>query len=212
MKPDFKEDLLENTLTIIEKAELEILEDTIERSVKSFVAVGKALNTIRDSKLYREQFQTFSEYCNVRWGMGKAYANRLITGSRVAVNLIGHGAPGRQLCAPCEIQPIHEKQVRPLSALGYGQQCDVWEEAVRSANGKVVTYKQVKALVTELIDPAPPAPPKKKDPYAHSDANYFVSLAILHLDKIRDDDPLRVEAVGRVSEWIQEKLTVWTKN
>ena len=82
---------------------------------------------------------------------------------------------------------------------------------MRTADGKVVTYKQVKALVAELIGPAPPAPPKKKDPYAHSDANYFVSLAMMNLEKIRDDDPLRVEAVGRISEWIQEKLNIWTE-
>jgi hypothetical protein len=52
---------------------------------------------------------------------------------------------------PCEIQPIHEKQVRPLAKLEPAQQCEVWEEAVRCADGKVVTEKQVKALVAELI-------------------------------------------------------------
>lgn len=35
------------------------------------MAVGKALLTIRDSKLYREQFQTFNYYCKARWGMVK---------------------------------------------------------------------------------------------------------------------------------------------
>jgi hypothetical protein len=42
---------------------------------------------------------------------------------------------------------------------------------VRSADGKVVTYQQVKALVDGLIGPAPPLPPKMKDSYAHSDAH-----------------------------------------
>jgi len=75
----------------------------------------------------------------------------------------------------CEIQPIHERRVRPLASLEPAQQCEVWEEAVRSADGKVITYKQVKALVDELIDPAPPLPPKEKDPYAHSDAHALAS-------------------------------------
>ena len=220
MKSDFKEDLLENTLTINERAELGTLEGIISREMKSFMDVGNALLTIRDRQLYREQFRNFKAYCTERWGMSKNYANRLISGCQVAVNLGGQviqrskdGAHGHQLCSPCEIQPTSERQIRPLSQLEPAQQRTVWEEAVKTAPaGMAVTYTQVKALVAELIGPAPPAPPKKKDPYAHSDAHAFASMAILQLERIRDDDPLRVEGVGRVSEWIQEKLIVWTKN
>ena len=63
MKSDFKEDLLGNTLTINEKAEFETLEDTIKREMGSFMAVGNALFTILDRRLYREEFNTFNEYC-----------------------------------------------------------------------------------------------------------------------------------------------------
>ena len=89
-------------------------------------------------------------------GGGKRYALRLIGGSRVAANLLTQsGAPGPQLCPPCEIQLIHEKQIRPLAQLEPVQQCEVWEEAVRSADGKVVTYsKHVKDTVKELTAPA----------------------------------------------------------
>jgi hypothetical protein len=88
-------------------------------------------------------------------GVGKRYALRLISGSRVAANLLTQsGAPGPQLCPPCEIQPIHEKQIRPLAQLEPAQQCEVWEEAVRSADGKAVTYKHVKDTVKELTAPA----------------------------------------------------------
>jgi hypothetical protein len=128
----------------------------------SFIAVGNALLTIRDSRLYREQFQIFNEYCNVRWGMGKSYSNYLISGSQVAVNLLTHNDhPGGQLYTPCEIQPIHEKQVRPLRILEPDQQREVWEEAVRTfaRPGRVPTYEHVKALVTELIGTCPRAKP-----------------------------------------------------
>jgi len=54
-----------------------------------------------------------------------------------------------------KIQPVSEFQVRPLTVLKPAQQCEVWEAAVRNADGKVVTYKQVKALVAELLGPAP---------------------------------------------------------
>ena len=118
--------------------------------------VGNALLTIREKRLYREEFKTFKDYCKERWGMGKNYANRLISGSQVMANLVPTGT----LCTPCEIQPTNEAQVRRLTSLEPAQQCEVWEEAVRSADGKVVTFRQVKALVTELIGPAPePNPP-----------------------------------------------------
>jgi hypothetical protein len=95
------------------------------------MAVGKALLTIRDARLYREEFKTFMEYCQKKWGVGKTYASYLIGGSRVAVNLATAGA----LYTPCEIQPIHEQQVRPLAQLEPNQQRDVWGDAGRSADG-----------------------------------------------------------------------------
>ena len=100
--------------------------------------------------------------------MGRALANRLISGSLVAANLGGpisqecHKTSRGILCTPCEIQPTSEYQIRPLVPLQPAQQCGVWEEAVRTADGKVVTYKQVKALVAELIGPAPSATTPKK--------------------------------------------------
>lgn len=202
------EDNLTTQLSEIEKAEFETLEGVIEREMGSFMAVGNALIKIRDPKLYREQFRNFKEYCAERWGMSRQYSYNLMSGSQVATNLSAHADNFSNFV---KIQPTSEYQVRPLTVLEQDQQCEVWEEAVRLADGKVVTFRQVKALVAELVGLATPTPEKKKDPYAHSDANYYVSLAIIHLEKIRDDDPLRVEAVGRISEWIQEKLIEWTK-
>jgi hypothetical protein len=80
---------------------------------------------------HREELQNFNDYCNERWGMGRALVNRLISGSRVADNLTPRGA----LCTRCEIQPFFEKQVRPLAQLEPEQQLTVWEEAVRTAVG-----------------------------------------------------------------------------
>jgi hypothetical protein len=212
------EDNLTTQLSENEKAELKTLEGIIQQEMGSFMAVGNALLTIRDNKLYREQYQSFNEYSKAKWGIDRSYAGRLIRGSQVAANLGGQmiqeskdGAHGHQLYTPCEIQPIHERQIRPLTVLEPDQQCEVWEEAVRSADGKVVTFKQVKALVEARVGPPPPKPVKPRDPYAYSDANAFVTMAIINLERIRDDDPLRVDALGRISKWIQEKLTIWTK-
>ena len=194
---------MENNLTTNEKAELDTLEGIIEREMKSFMDVGNALFTILDRRLYREEFKTFNDYCKGKWGMGRSYAHYLVSGSKVAANLV---STREDLYTPCEIQPFFEKQIRPLAILDPGQQCDVWEEAVRSADGKVVTYKQVKALVDKLIGPAAPPPPKKKDPHPESDAHAFVSMAIITLERIRDDDPRREEALNKLLNWINEKL------
>jgi hypothetical protein len=139
----------------------QILEGIIQREMGSFMAVGKALQKIREQRLYREEFKTFAAYCREKWGVSKDHATRLITGSKVADNLMPRGI----LCTPCEIQPIHEQQVRPLAVLDPDQQCEVWEEAVRSADGKTATYKQVKALVEKIVGPAEPIPPKEKYPH-----------------------------------------------
>jgi len=89
--------------------------------------------------------------------MERTYAHRVMNGSVVAANLLPRG----NLCTTCEIQPIHEKQVRPLFVLEPEQQCDVWGEAVKTAPaGKAVTFEHVKATVKELTAPAPePNPP-----------------------------------------------------
>jgi hypothetical protein len=50
------------------------LETTIERGLKTFVEVGNALAEIRDSRLYRESYATFEDYCRERWGMSKRHA------------------------------------------------------------------------------------------------------------------------------------------
>jgi hypothetical protein len=88
--------------------------------------------------------------------MGSNYVNRLITGSRVATNLVPHGTNFNTLV---KIQPTSEYQVRPLAQLEPAQQCEVWEEAVKKATkttpaGKV-TSKHVANTVKELTAPAP---------------------------------------------------------
>jgi len=66
--------------------------------------------------------------------MGRALTNRLISGSQVAANLL---LPQGNLYTPCEIQPTSEYQIRPLAILNPEQQCEVWKEAVKTADGNV---------------------------------------------------------------------------
>ena len=125
-------------LTIEEKANRENLEGAIKRELGSFIVVGQALEEIRAKRLYRENFNTFNDYCNEQWGMGRNLAHKMITGSRVATNL----CTAVHLYTPCEIMPTSEYQCRPLVVLKPNQQRDVWEEAVRTAPaGKVCHFR-----------------------------------------------------------------------
>ena len=102
---------LTTQLTIEEKVDLENLEGAIKRELGSFIVVGMALLEIRNKGLYRDGYKTFHDYCNQKWDMGKVYANYLISGSQVAVNLTTTVAR----LPPCETQPTIERQVRPLA-------------------------------------------------------------------------------------------------
>jgi len=110
-----------------DRARLKHLEAIIEKGIGTFVDVGQSLCEVRDDRLYlMEGFTTFSDYLRGKWALGKTYAYQLIASSQVATNL----SAAADMMRPCEIQPVHERQVRPLSILNPAQQCEVWEAAV----------------------------------------------------------------------------------
>jgi len=65
-------------MSIRESNRLEELEKTIARGQKTFVEVGLALAEIRDLRLYKREYGSFSEYCQVKWGWSRQHAYRLI--------------------------------------------------------------------------------------------------------------------------------------
>lgn len=118
---------MSDILTVTESTEYEQQEAIIHHGFKTFVEVGSALMAIRDKRLYRQDFGTFEDYCQERWGIGRGPANYLIAGSMAAGNLVS-----------METKPTNERQVRPLAKLSPDIQREVWQEAVDTApNGKV---------------------------------------------------------------------------
>lgn len=74
-------------------------EGIIRRGIKTFVEVGDALLTIRDQRLYREQFKTFEAYCREQWGFSRSHADRrLQLGHRPSAS--GMGAVRPRLAGP----------------------------------------------------------------------------------------------------------------
>ena len=58
-------------LSVVERKELATLETSISNGIKN---VGEALKRIHDSRLYREEFQSFEAYCTQKWQFSKTYA------------------------------------------------------------------------------------------------------------------------------------------
>lgn len=130
-----------STLALSERTRLAQLEETIERGLATFVEVGAALMEVRDSRLYRDGFTTFEDYCRERWQMARNYANKLIAASEAVANL-GTTVP---------ILPITESQARPLTRLEPDQRRAAWTEAIETAPRNEAGEPQVTAAHVENV-------------------------------------------------------------
>lgn len=68
---------------------LAVCEAIIDEGLRTFVEVGTALATIRDERLYRATHTDFASYAQARFGLGKAYAHRVIGAAKVKLSPIG---------------------------------------------------------------------------------------------------------------------------
>lgn len=107
---------------------LEELEAVVERVVRSFYEAGKALEEIRDRRLWRGKYNTFDMYLMERWGFTKQYASKLIMGANTVRNL-SKNVPSLPL-------PNAERQVRPISGLDPDIQVQAWSTSVDLAQGR----------------------------------------------------------------------------
>ena len=110
---------------------------------------AEAIRTIRDKRLYRQWYPTFSEYCAKRLGISPGRVTQLLKATDVMRNL--------QVLDGVE-QPTTERQVRPLVNLPVDQQQKIWTKAVETTpEGKVSGV-----IVAEIIEKEGLAPKAKK--------------------------------------------------
>ena len=76
-----------------EQARLDQLESTIEQGLQRFYETGKALDEIRQTRLYRQSHKNFEAYCRERWGIARQTANRFIAATQVIDNLVKTESP-----------------------------------------------------------------------------------------------------------------------
>jgi len=133
---------MESQLALWEKSELSRCEAVIDAGMKTFMDVGSALLDIREKKLYRQDFDTFEDYCREKWNIQRAYAYRLIN----AVETISYLSPIG------DILPETETQARPLTRLEPTQQREAWAQAVETAPNGKITAAHVQSVVTQILE------------------------------------------------------------
>jgi hypothetical protein len=92
-----------NDLTSKDTVRLAEMERVIESGLSTFQAVGRALMTIREERLYRETHSNFEDYCRERWKFRRRYADRLIQACQIGKDSSPNGT-----------QPETERQARKL--------------------------------------------------------------------------------------------------
>ncbi len=102
-------------LTPDEERERLYLERKVERA---FYEAGKALQSLRDRRLYRSTHKTFEEYCRDRFGFERRHPYRLIDAADVVDNLtqmcpIGHKLKLNQTTIKCV--PMVYKSYPPVN-------------------------------------------------------------------------------------------------
>ena len=119
---------------------------------------GRSLQEIRDSRLYREQYQTFEAYCHSRWGFTPRRAEQLIDAYEsfkkleAFANNCSH--PGKHQLSQ---MPTSEGQMRALSAAPPELRAAVWERTVEATDGKptaaavTVAVQALKAMVGDEV-------------------------------------------------------------
>lgn len=109
-----KTQTLEPILTPLESERLDVLEQTVTRDKDAFLRVGAALYEIRESRLYRQDFKSFDEYCDYRWEFTRQYARYLIKALETSKNLETIGfkvASERQARTLDQLEPQDQRVV-----------------------------------------------------------------------------------------------------
>ncbi|MGV9675013.1 hypothetical protein ACWDSJ_07020 [Nocardia sp. NPDC003482] len=125
-----------------EQAQLSDCETSIGTLRLAFWAAGRALQIVRDGRLYRDAYATFDDYVEQRWDMQRSYAHKLIRAWPLAARLHPM-APG-----------INEGQIRELLpvAAEHGEEAAVTLYATLAAGESKVTAGKIREAIAVLPD------------------------------------------------------------
>jgi hypothetical protein len=125
------------------------IQEEILAGLKAFQRAGEMLYRIRDERLYREEFNTFEDFCRAELGHSKTYANNLIIGFSVTKELSD---------AWFTVLPNGERVARELAKYPRDMRKTIWARSIQIAEGRKLknpTYKMVRDAAKETL-PAHP--------------------------------------------------------
>jgi phage N-6-adenine-methyltransferase len=117
------------------------LEHLIEQNMQGFMRVGLALLEISRLKFFREDYDSFEDYLEERWGFGERQGYFMIEAAEVATNI-------QQLAPGCPL-PTAPRQLRGMGELSPEDQVAVWKDACSRIGGDLVPPARV---VKEALD------------------------------------------------------------
>lgn len=79
--------LTRTQLTTAQSARKAELEAIIKQGLNQFMAVGSALEEVRDSKLYLDEHETFKDYLKVKWDISLSRGYQLMDAASTARNV-----------------------------------------------------------------------------------------------------------------------------
>jgi hypothetical protein len=130
-------------------------EAKIERGLSTFMEVGTALVQIRDERLYREQHDTFEEYCRNRWRFSARRANQLMDAAEIGT-----------------IVPVaNEGQARALKGLDVEQTQEVYETAEAAGDTTAKGLAAARRKVAGEAEPEPQGTPGDPSPALTSEGD-----------------------------------------
>jgi hypothetical protein len=131
-----------------EAKRLAACETVIKKGIAAFKEVAEALLEINEKQLYKAEFNTFEEYCRLKWEFTDRHAHRLMLAGEVVKNL-----ETDQLVSsiPAAI-PVNEAQARPLEGLTREQQVRAARKvAEKTTNPTAKDYEEAVGEVTGVV-------------------------------------------------------------
>jgi hypothetical protein len=121
---------LEGPLSRAEETRYKVLKEKLHEKIdiitSAFVEMGAILRTIRDERLYRQEFTAFEDFCRIYVGTSKRYVNRIIQAEGVIEALLEAGEHKATL-------PSSVRITRELALYPKAEMRKIWQQAQQLA-------------------------------------------------------------------------------
>jgi hypothetical protein len=114
----------------------------LHAGLRAFARAGEKLLIIRDERLYREEFDTWEEFCREAFHLTKTHANRLISGYNIVHALAQH---------EIAILPDSERLARKLAEYPKRDRAFIWKKALQLSGKKKPNYLQLQQAAKDLV-------------------------------------------------------------